>query len=111
MHARALACILASVNAPTYTPKIFEADSTDEQRALYVDACHALAFDPEVPTPIDAKYQVSISIRSGVSERKRIKAMADELGVTQNAMGLTALKVGIGAIEDAVEELKESSDG
>lgn len=94
------------MNAPAqhlYTPKIFEADATDEQRQLYVDVCGDLNFDPEEAEPIDARYQIQLGCRCGVPERTRAKAIASRLGVNRNTMLLTALKMGMQALEEALE--------
>lgn len=94
------------MNAPSpqlYKPKIFESDATDAQRQLYVGVCNDLEFDPEQPTAIDVRYQVQVGCRCGVVERTRAKALAGRLGVTRNTMVLTALKMGMSGLEEALK--------
>ena len=86
-----------------YIPKIFEADATTEQRELYAEICHTLAFDPETPAPIDSRYQISVSCRCGVEERATVKRLAARLGITRNTLIVTALKMGLVAIGEALE--------
>lgn len=85
-----------------YIPRIFEADATAEQRKLYADVCESLAFDPEEPAPIDSRYQISVSCRCGVDERKEVRRLAEKMGLTRNTLVLTALKLGMGAMAEAV---------
>lgn len=99
------------VNAPQqevplgreYIPKIFEADATDDQRLLYSEVCEALAFDPETPAPIDSRYQITVSCRCGIDERREVKRLAEKMGLTRNTLVLTAIKLGMGAMSEAIE--------
>lgn len=85
-----------------YIPKIFEADATEDQRKLYEEVCASLAFDPETPAPIDSRYQISVSCRCGIDERREVKRLAEKMGLTRNTLVLTALKLGMGAMAEAV---------
>ena len=99
------------VNAPQpsaatqreYIPKIFDVDATEDQKTLYTEVCQALAFDPEVPAPIPERYQIELSCRCSVAERKTAKRLADAMGLTRNTLILTAIKLGMGAIGEILE--------
>lgn len=100
----------AQLEPREYTRKIHEADATDEQRQLYADVCEALAFAPETPEPIDSRYQVTLSCRCQVEDRADAKRLATRLGLTRNALILSATQMGMAAIQDAIDQLDPASD-
>lgn len=106
------ACYHCAVDAtpqrPQYTPRVFETDATEQQRELYVALCADLAFDPETPVSFESRYQITMSCRCGVLQRADANRLAARLGLYRNALMLTALKLGLAAMDEALEARDES---
>ncbi len=87
-----------------FRPRIFESDATDEQRQMYADVCGDLAFDPLAIEESDRGDIVVLAFRGTRDDRREIGKVARHLGVTQNALALTALRLGVSAISEARDE-------
>lgn len=82
-----------------HAPKIYESDATDAQRQMYADVCDALDSTPVSADRVENR--VAISCRCEVVDRQLAKQLAAKLGVTRNTLVLTALRIGILAMEEA----------
>ena len=86
-----------------HAPKIYEADATDGQRQMYRDVCDALDSEPVSPEPVETR--VLISCRCEQLDRIGANGLARSLGVTRNTLVLTALRIGMLAMGEALASI------
>jgi hypothetical protein len=83
---------------------VYESDATDDQRQMYADVCGDLDCEPLGDDELARDEVVVIAFRGPRSDRRRIAELAKQLGVTQNALYLTAVRLGADALDEARQE-------
>lgn len=89
--------------ASTFRTRVFESDATDDQRQAYEDVCESLAFDPLEPEELDSGDVVLLAFRITRGERRKLGQLSRSMGLTQNALLVTAVRLGSEAMREAIE--------
>lgn len=94
----------SAVSDRTWTQTVFEADASVEQRELYRTVCDDLDASPIAEDPLPLVERVTMSCRCSKADRRKMVQLAREMGITQNALLLTAARMGIQGIREARSE-------
>lgn len=89
-----------------YSSRVYATDATPETRELFAQVCTELDFEPVRAGAV--KDMVPLSTRGCASDRRAIKKLSLDLGVSKNAVQLAALRMGLAAMGEVV---RERSDG